>query len=113
MKILSSITLFVALAVLSTSYAQTEQKVVKENQATQKITFKIKNDTKDTYDMNFAGKEYAFIGSSSEPYEITATTGKVYMYSQLLFVLEASMSGKTLLMSQLLAERDSKKSEFK
>lgn len=105
---------FIAVSTISGfSYSQTEKKVTATTNSTQKVTFKIKNDTKDTYDMNFAGKEYAYIGSSSEPYEVTATEGKVYMYSKLLFTLDASMSGKTLLMSELIAVRDSKAPEFK
>lgn len=97
----------------SVAFSQEQKKATETNVSTQKVTFKIKNDTKDTYDMNFAGKEYAYIGSSSEPYEVTATEGKVYMYSKLLFTLDASMQGKTLLMSELIAVRDSKAPEFK
>lgn len=105
---------FIAVSTISGfSYSQTEKKVTTTTNSAQKVSFKIKNDTKDTYDMNFAGSEYAFIGSSSEPYDVTATEGKVYMYSKLLFTLDASMNGKTLLMSQLIAERDSKAPEFK
>ena len=114
MKKVIFLTLIAVSTISGFSYSQTEKKATTTTtNSAQKVSFKIKNDTKDTYDMNFAGSEYAFIGSSSEPYEVTATEGKVYMYSKLLFTLDASMNGKTLLMSQLIAERDSKAPEFK
>ncbi|AEA42990.1 hypothetical protein [Fluviicola taffensis] len=97
----------------SVAFSQEQKTATTTNKSTQKVTFQIKNDTKDTHDLNFAGGEYKYIGSSSDPYEITATEGKVYMYSKLLFTLDASMQGKTLLMSELIAVRDSKAPEFK